>query len=105
MNPLLNSFIAAILRHLLGFVGAWFVQRGILNPAQADEMILGLIVSLVALLWSLWNKYKSKLEFFTAAGSHSKVSLDEVRASIRYGTHAAATTPSDQKPTVTSTFK
>lgn len=98
MNPLLQQFIGAILRHVLTFIGAWFVTQGILKPAQVDEMIAGAIVFILALLWSLYSKYRAKQIENTRAAMPAGATMVDAKELIAAGTTARATTGADESP-------
>lgn len=98
MNPLLQSFLSSLFRWVLTGAGAWFVQKGILDETQVTEMIAGAVLALVALAWSLWQKYRSKLELFTVAAMPKGTTLAEAKDSIAAGVSASAGTGSGDVP-------
>lgn len=102
MNPLLQSFLSSLFRWVLTGAGAWFVQKGILDETQVTEMIAGAVLALVALLWSLWQKYQSKLELFTVAAMQKGTTLEEARKSIAAGVSASAGTGAGDVPHLVS---
>ena len=102
MNPLLSSFLSSLFRWVLTGVGAWFVQKGILDETQVTEMIAGAVLALVALAWSLWQKYQSKLELFTVAAMQKGTTLEEARKSIAAGVSASAGTGAGDVPHLVS---
>jgi hypothetical protein len=103
MNPLLQQFLGAILRHGLTFVGAWFVSVGILQPEQVDEMIAGLIVFLLTLAWSLYSKYRGKLMENTRAAMPAGATLTDAKDLIASGTTARAMTGGNESPRLKET--
>ena len=103
MNPLLQQFLGAILRHVLTFVGAWFVSVGILKPEQVDEMIAGLIVFLLTLAWSLYSKYRAKQVENTRAAMPAGATLEDAHDLIASGTTARAMTGADERPRLKET--
>lgn len=61
MNPLLQSFLASILRWLLTAVGTWFVAKGIIKQEEIETYIAGAVVAIIALIWGLYQKHRAKL--------------------------------------------
>lgn len=98
MNPLLSQFLSAVLRWVLTGAGAWFVQKGILNAGEVDDLIAGAIIAILALAWSLYSKYKSKVELFTIAAMPKGTSLEEAKQSIASGVQASAGTGAGDTP-------
>jgi len=105
MNPLLSQFLSAVLRWVLTGAGAWFVQQGILDGQQVTEMIGGLTLAILALVWSLWSKYRSKLELFTVAAMPKGTTLNEVKESIAAGVSASAGTGAGDVPRLVSDIR
>ena len=105
MSPLLLQVLFGFLRHALGGAGVWLIDRGIVDSAQFNELLAGVVFVAVTLVWTAWNKWTTKREFFTAAGTVGKITLDEVRAAIKHGTSASPTTEASEVPSVRSTFK
>ena len=58
--------VAAIVRWLLGLAGAWGIQHGYINASQL-EMITGIGVAFVPLVWSFVIKTQSAQTKATAA--------------------------------------
>jgi hypothetical protein len=103
MNPLLVQFVTAVLRFVLNSVGVWFVAKGILLPNQVEEMTAGLIVSLIALGWSLYSKYRGKLVENTRAAMPAGATLLDAKEMIASGTTARAMTGADERPRLKET--
>jgi hypothetical protein len=100
---LVQQFLSAVVRWVLTGLGAWFVQKGILEGGQATELIAGGTVALVALLWSLWQKFTSKREAFTLAAMKPGATLQEAQASIARGIAAPAGTGAGDVPVLVNT--
>lgn len=66
MNPLLVDAIGAILRWALGGLAVWFVDHHIWTQSEASSYVAAAAMSLIALGWALWAKYKSRLKLVTA---------------------------------------
>jgi ABC-type transport system involved in cytochrome bd biosynthesis fused ATPase/permease subunit len=82
VNPLFSMFLTALLRHGLQFVSGYFVAKGILQPDQADELVVGICVSVVAIAWALWVKYRERLKFVTAQSSDRVLTERQVEQRI-----------------------
>lgn len=57
MNPLIAQALAAVIRHALTIGSGILVAQGIWTQAQAETMVAGAVVALIALGWSLWQKW------------------------------------------------
>jgi hypothetical protein len=104
MNPLISSFLFGLFRHSLSSVGVWLVGNGILNQSQYEDLLIGLVTLTISVGWMAWDKWQTKAEFFTAAGTTGRVTLEEVRKQIKNGSKASPTTRADETPSVRSTF-
>lgn len=71
MNPLLQDFLIATLRHWLTMAGMWLLTKGYLggNDSDIEKYASGLALLTVAFIWSYWNKYKNRINFLTALES------------------------------------
>ena len=85
MNPLFQQGIGSIIRWLLTFGAGWFITRGIWTEAEASTYIGGATVAILALLWSLWQKYRSRLKLVTAMATPSRTNERAVEALIADG--------------------
>ena len=47
--------ILGVVRHVLTFAGGFLITKGIIDEALSQEIIGG-VVSLVGLVWSIWTK-------------------------------------------------
>ena len=88
MNPLVAQALGAIVRWALTFLSAWFVQHGIWTSENATEYSAGAALAIVALGWSLWQKYKNRLKFLTALESPPGTTEAHVEAKVSTGTGA-----------------
>lgn len=66
MNPLVSQALGAIFRWLLAMAAGYLVNRGVWTHDDADRYVAAAALALAALVWSLWQKYKSRLHFLTA---------------------------------------
>lgn len=105
MNPLVQQFMSAVLRWVLTIAGGWFVQKGILQQGQVDEMIAGAILAILALAWSFYSKYTTKREANTQAAMKAGATLEDARANIARGIAAPAGTGAGDVPVLINTNK
>lgn len=62
-KQIIKNMLGSLVRWLLVFVGAWLVKKGIVTDEQsqafirnAEPVVIGGLIALVALGWSLWQK-------------------------------------------------
>lgn len=94
MNPMFQAALGAILRWGLTFLAGWFVQHGIWTGNEAEAYVAGAAVAVLTLLWSLWNKYRSRVKFLTA--------LTMAPGSTEVNVEARIADPSKVNPSVTT---
>lgn len=58
--PLIRSAIGSFLRTLLVGLGGYLVSTGVWSPENADKYIEGIVLALVGLIWSLYQKYRQQ---------------------------------------------
>jgi hypothetical protein len=85
MNPLLAQALGAIVRWLLAFVSGWLVQRGIWTEADATQYVAAAAIAIVALGWSLWQKYKSRIHFRAALEMPAGTTEAKVAERVKLG--------------------
>lgn len=85
MPEIVKSWIGSIVRTAITTASTYLISKKILTPDQAngmlDSMTLAISGFIAAFLWSLWQKYRSKLRFFTALelpANASTATVDEV---------------------------
>ena len=81
MNPLIQKYAVAALRHALGFLGAYLVSLG-MEEGATTELISGLSAALVTIAWSLYEKNKDKIKLNTAMAVPHPVSEKQLDAII-----------------------
>lgn len=90
MVALLPELIGSLVRAGVLFSAGWFVQQGIWTQDQAARFSTAitawLVAALMALGWSLWQKYRARLKFLTAlespAGTHEAVVEDRIKRGV-----------------------
>lgn len=83
MNPLLQQALGSIVRWLLTFAAGYLVQLGIWTEEDAMKYVGAAALALVALGWSLYQKYKSRLTLVTALATPGRASEAEVEQKIK----------------------
>lgn len=66
MNPLLAQALGSLIRWLLTIGTPYLVSMGIWTPDEATAYVAGATGALLALGWSLWQKYGARIDFLTA---------------------------------------
>lgn len=81
-GPLIRSAIGSFLRTLLVGFGGYLVSTGIWSPENADKYIEGIVLALVGLAWSLYQKYSQhqtiQAALDTPAGT-SRAKFDQIQ--------------------------
>lgn len=77
MNPLVQDFILTILRKALTIAGTWLATKGLIGQNDVEEYAAGFALLALSLVWSLWKRYRDRLDFLTAIeappGTNEKV--------------------------------
>ncbi len=66
MSPMLSAALGSIIRWALSLVVPYLVSAGIWTADEATTYVTGLSLAILALGWSLWQKYRSRLKFLEA---------------------------------------
>lgn len=78
MPELLKAAIGSVVRFALSSVAGWMISKGVLTPEQVDYLIAGIATGVIALVWSLWAKYRGRLKLAVALESPANSSLEYV---------------------------
>jgi hypothetical protein len=104
MNPILQSAIASILRWLLALGAGFLVKHGIWSSPDADSYIASGSLAIIALGWSLYEKYKSRSKLLVALTMPVGATEGDVIARVKSGhptppiSTPANTVPETSKP-------
>ena len=74
MNPMVQEALGSIVRWALMLLAGYVVQAGIWTGADAERYVGGATIAVLALGWSLWQKYRSRLKLVTALASSKPLS-------------------------------
>ena len=85
MNPMLQEALASILRWALAIGAGYLVQHGIWTQGDASSYVTAATMGLLALGWSLWQKYASRLKLLTALTMPAGTTEHAVEAKIATG--------------------
>lgn len=85
MDPIAAAAIGSIIRWLLAILAGYAVSAGIWTDAEAANYVVAATSGIIALLWSLWQKRKFNLLYWTALESETD---REVKYKMRTGSHA-----------------
>ena len=76
---LLKSILGTFLRAVLASVGGWLIAKGYVTEADWNSLLTGGIMALAAVLWGIWQKYKSRLTFLAALDLPAGSSEEEAK--------------------------
>ena len=101
MNPILQSAIGSILRWALALLAGYIVKKGIWTEGDATTYVSAGTLALLALGWSLWQKYTARSKTLTALMMPAGSTEDELKAHIASGAPTPSVlTPSNTAPGV-----
>ena len=66
MSPMLSAALGSIIRWALSLLVPYLVSAGIWTADEATAYVTGLSLAILALGWSLWQKYRSRIRFLDA---------------------------------------
>jgi len=101
MNPIAQEALAAIVRWGLALAAGYLVKAGIWSASDSTTYVGAATIGLVALGWSLWQKYAARLKLLTALSLSQPTSEAAVEAAIDRGFPTPAiTSRKDMAPVV-----
>lgn len=99
MNPILQAALGSILRWVLAIGAGYIVKAGIWTDNDAQTYVLAGSMAILALAWSQWEKYKSRVKFLTALATPYGTTENILNWKLVYGIQAPSVwTPSDTVP-------
>lgn len=99
MNPMVQQALVSVVRWGLTFGAGILVQHGIWTAPDATQYVTAASLAIVALLWSLWDKYKSRQKLVTALVLPKGATEIEVEGTIAAGAPIPSVlTPKDVVP-------
>lgn len=102
MNPMLLDALGSIVRWVLAFGAGWLVQHGIWTQANATIYVTAFAAALIALGWSLWQKYRSRVKLLAVLNLVRGLSEQRVENRLQAKTIAVppVSTPKNVIPTM-----
>lgn len=103
MNPVAQEAIGSILRWVLAILAGFFVQHGIWSATDAEKYVATAAMALIALGWSLWQKYGMRTKLHVALISPPGTTEEQVEQKIAVAKDMGTalpvmTTPKDAVP-------
>lgn len=99
MNPMLNKVLISAVRGGLQLAAGYLVTKGVWSQDQSSEIVSGLAVAIVTVVWSVYEKYKSQ-QLLVTMGAAAGVSENQAKAMVDNPAISTptVTTPKDQVP-------
>jgi hypothetical protein len=82
---LLKSITGSVVRKLLTGLGVVLVERGWISGDDWNLLLGGTIAVAAAVMWGIWEKYKSRLGFLTALNLPAGSTPEDVKAMSKRG--------------------
>jgi hypothetical protein len=79
MNPLFRDILESLLRKGATGLATYLVTVGLLTEGQATQVVAGLVLLGVSIAWSVFQRYKDRLEFLTAIKAPPGASEKQVK--------------------------
>lgn len=100
MNPMLQQFLATLIRAGLLAISGWLVKAGLFKESDLDNYIAGATVFVLTVLWALWVRYKSRVHFLTALTVPPGTTENEVKLIAQTEVTPTVLTPPNTVPGV-----
>ena len=97
MNPMLMAALGSLLRTALAGAAGYLVSKGIWTDAEAGTYMTAAVAGLLALGWSLWQKYAGRLRLMTALASPASSEAQNL-VRVQAGQAPSVTLPPMQMP-------
>lgn len=82
---LFARFFGSLTRFALAGAVGWLVKKGVIDGKLGDDLLVAAVIAIPTLIWSLWQKYKDRLQFVTALGLPAGSTERDVKAVIDRG--------------------
>jgi hypothetical protein len=96
MDPFYRALIGSVVRWLMTSIGSYLVAQHVLAADQTDRLTTDVVNHammaapiVVAIAWSVWQKYRSRIKFLTALEVPAGTSERKVDALVKNGAGAA----------------
>lgn len=100
MNPFIQQVIGTFLRTFLVWLSGWLVAHNLqgFSDTQITSIIAYLAPMVVALAWSLFQKWVGRKKLLTALGSPIKMSEQQLERVVSTGGTPSVTTAKTEVP-------
>jgi len=98
MNPILQAALGSIARWALAIFAGWLVKAGIWTESEATSYIAAGALAIVALGWSFYQKYKSRITFLSALTLPEGATENQAKKVVENGEAPSVLTKADDKP-------
>jgi membrane protein implicated in regulation of membrane protease activity len=98
LNPMLMKALGSLIRAGLMLAVPFFVSQGIWTPDEATATMTALATAAAALVWSLFEKYKSRQKLVTAIASAKGDTEANVEKKVDKGQAPPVTLQKDEVP-------
>ena len=106
MNPMLQSFLASLLRYALMLLVPYFVKHGIFTESVAEKYVEAAVAGLLALGWSWWKIHGNRVKLLTALALPDGATENDLNAHMASGATAPSVlTPPNVVPVSVPTFQ
>lgn len=102
MNPILQSALGSILRWGLAIFAGYLVKAGTWEATEAETYVGAAALALLALGWSLWQKYHARIKLLVALTLPHGSTEKDVNAKVAIGHFPSVMTTADTAPTLPS---
>lgn len=80
MNPLWKPLALSFVRKLVTIAATALVTNGWMDPSASDEVIAGVSLLIVSVVWSAWDRYRERAAFTAALESAPGTPVERVLA-------------------------
>lgn len=93
MNPFIQELLGTAVRSGLMALAGYLVKAGLLSESDASRYVASGTLALVALAWSAYQKYQSRLKLLTAMASPTRLTEAQTIAQVNAGLAPPVSTP------------
>jgi uncharacterized membrane protein YqjE len=108
MNPMMLELLGAILRYVAGFLLGVMLSHGVITDEQSTRFLNEIaapttvlwVIGMLPLVWSMWQKFRSRQKLLTALASPTTTTEDKIQKTVDLGLAPSITTPKSEVPTL-----
>lgn|ERR1017187_139179 len=98
MNPIYITVVGSLLRWLLAIGAGYLVKHGLLESTDVKHWIAGITMALLAIGWSVWQKYHSRVKMLTALTMPEGSTENQLNTQIVSKVTPSISTPVNEVP-------